>query len=219
MRTSERRRSWWTPAFGDHPGCRRLHAAGSRRVRVHRPHGRRRRGDDRACAADNRRPLADALIAPCVGIWALATFAAASRSAVLRVDEDNLHPDAARAFVETLLRAPFLLVPFAPAIVLSGLGVYIAGPRSRTRSDIGPPRASSSPCSCSPSSTPISGPLFVPALFSRAHPCARRRAAREPCIEAANRRRRPSLVGGSASRGGSSLSAASLPASGHSRRR
>ncbi|HEY8173364.1 MAG TPA: hypothetical protein VIH21_09755 [Dehalococcoidia bacterium] len=64
------------------------------------------------------------LILPVVGVCALTTYAA-SACAVRRL-EDSLQPDAARAFLEVLIRAPFLLIPFAPAFVLSGLGTFLA---------------------------------------------------------------------------------------------
>jgi hypothetical protein len=65
-----------------------------------------------------------ALILPVIGLCAIGTMAA-SAAAVRRV-EDNLDPDAARAFIDALVRAPFLLVPFAPALVLSGLALFLA---------------------------------------------------------------------------------------------
>jgi hypothetical protein len=40
--------------------------------------------------------------------------------------EDNLEPEAAKAYLDVLVRAPFLAVPFAPALLLSGLAVFLA---------------------------------------------------------------------------------------------
>lgn len=64
------------------------------------------------------------LILPVIGVCAIGTMAA-SAAAVRRV-EDNLDPDAARSFIDALVRSPFLLIPFTPALVLSGLALFLA---------------------------------------------------------------------------------------------
>lgn len=64
-----------------------------------------------------------ALITPAIVIGALLTMAATC-AAVRRV-EDNLEPDATAALMATLARAPFILSPLAPALLLSGLAAFV----------------------------------------------------------------------------------------------
>lgn len=64
-----------------------------------------------------------ALITPAIVTGALLTMAATC-SAVRRV-EDNLEPDAGAALAATLVRTPFIVMPLAPALLLSGLAAFV----------------------------------------------------------------------------------------------
>jgi hypothetical protein len=74
--------------------------------------------------------LSFSLIAPLVFLTALLVYA--TTAAQVAMVDDQLEPDAGRAFVGVLARAPFLFIAYAPGILLLGiatmLGLKLAGP-------------------------------------------------------------------------------------------